>query len=61
MIEALSKAIPDTKAARFGLRYINEIDLPLNDPTRWGDFIDPQLLGSRDFFEAGDSTLTTFL
>jgi len=55
VIEALSKVFPDTKASRFGLRYINQIDLPLSDPTRWDEFINPQLLGSRDFFDENDS------
>ena len=54
VVSALLKAFPDTKASRFGLRYINEIDLPLEDPTVWESYINPALLGSRDFFGEGD-------
>ena len=54
VVDALNTAFPGTMASRFGLRYINQIDPPLDDPTGWGAFIDPMLLGSRDFFGAGD-------
>lgn len=55
VIDALGKAFPETKAARFGLRYVNEIDLPMDDPTAWDQYIDPKLLCSRDFFGDGDT------
>jgi uncharacterized protein (TIGR04255 family) len=55
VVNALLKAFPDTKASRFGLRYINEIELPLDDPTAWNDYITPTLLGSRDFFGPDDA------
>ena len=54
-INALSKAFPDTKASRFGLRYINQIDPALDDATKWDDFINPYLLDNRKFFENTDS------
>lgn len=55
VIDALSKAFPETKASRFGLRYINQIELVLDDATKWKDLINAKLLGSRDFFENTDS------
>ena len=55
VIDALSKAFPDTKAARFGLRYINQFDVQLDDATKWDDLINPNLLKSRVFFENTDS------
>lgn len=54
VVGALLKSFPDAKASRFGLRYINEIDLPLEDPTSWGSYINSALLGSRDFFGEDD-------
>lgn len=60
VIDALSKAFQDTKSSRFGLRYINEIDLPLEDPTKWLEYINPQLLSNREFFDEND-TLTRLI
>lgn len=54
VVNALNVAFPGTLASRFGLRYVNQIDLPVNDPTGWDDYIDAQLLCSRNFFEAAD-------
>lgn len=54
VVDALNTAFPGTLASRFGLRYINEIDLPLNDPTDWAAYVDPRLLCSRDFFGADE-------
>lgn len=31
VIDSISKAFPDAKASRFGLRYVNQIDLPFLD------------------------------
>lgn len=55
VIDALAKAFPETKAARFGLRYVNQIDLPLADATAWGDYIDSKLLNGRDFFDENEA------
>jgi len=55
VIDALAKAYPDTQASRFGLRYINEINLQLNDPTQWGDYVAPALIESRNFFGADEA------
>jgi uncharacterized protein (TIGR04255 family) len=55
VIDALVKAFPETIAARFGLRYVNEIDLPMDDPTTWDKYISPKLLCSRDFFGNDDT------
>ncbi|AIO70884.1 TIGR04255 family protein [Burkholderia oklahomensis] len=49
-IDAISASFPEAKVARFGLRYINEITVPLDDPTQWETYIDDRLLGSRSFF-----------
>jgi uncharacterized protein (TIGR04255 family) len=51
VVDAVGKAFPDVKASRFGLRYINIIEISdLADPTSWGDYIAPQLLGTMPFF-----------
>lgn len=55
VIDAINKNFPDTKASRFGLRYINQIDVQLDDPTQWDAYINPQLLGSRTFFGEEDA------
>jgi uncharacterized protein (TIGR04255 family) len=60
VIDALNTAFPGTMASRFGLRYINQVDLPLDDPTGWGAYIDPMLLCSRDFF-GNDEAITRLI
>lgn len=55
VIDALSKSFPDAKAARFGLRYVNQIDqIQLQDPTDWRTYIADSLLSVGQFFH-GDS------
>ena len=55
VIDVMGKAFPETKASRFGIRYINQIDIEVDDPTVWKKYIDPRLLASRDFFDEGDA------
>ncbi len=51
VVDAVKKAFPDARAGRFGLRYINLIEIPdLATPTTWGDYIAPALLGTMAFF-----------
>lgn len=59
IVDAMNTAFPGTMASRFGLRYINQIDLPLDNPSEWGDYIDQKLLSSRGFF--GDDDVITRL
>ena len=54
VIDALIKAFSDTKASRFGLRYINQIDLELDNPIKWDKYIDSKLLGNHNFFVVND-------
>lgn len=51
VVDAFSKAFPEAKAARFGLRYINQIEMQIDDPTDWQAYIAPQLLEERKFFK----------
>jgi uncharacterized protein (TIGR04255 family) len=55
VVDVLSKTFPETKAARFGIRYINQIDMAMDDPTSWDQYIEPRLLTSRSFFGEGDA------
>lgn len=55
VIDVLGKAFPETKASRFGIRYINQIDIEVDDPTVWSQYIDRRLLTSRSFFGEGDA------
>lgn len=55
VVEAMNAAFPGTMASRFGLRYVNQIDLALDDPSEWGAYIDGTLLGARGFFDDGDA------
>lgn len=51
ILEAVEKAFPDAKAGRFGLRYINSIEIQnLAGPTTWGEYITAELLGTTNFF-----------
>lgn len=54
VIDALAKAFPETKSARFGLRYVNQIDLAIDDPTNWDQYVDKDLLSPRKFFGEED-------
>ncbi len=55
VVAALTAMFPGVLASRFGLRYINQIELPLPDPTRWDDYIAAPLLAQRGFYEAAES------
>ncbi len=54
VVDVLNTAFPDTLASRFGLRYINQIDLALDGPTDWGTYINDKLLCSRDFYNSDE-------
>ncbi len=54
VIDAMNSAFPGTMVSRFGLRYINQIELPMSNPSEWGDYIDQRLLCGRDFFGDDD-------
>jgi uncharacterized protein (TIGR04255 family) len=58
-VEAFGKAFPGTMASRFGLRYVNQIDLPLANPTDWREYISHELLQSRSFFS--DDAITRLI
>ena len=55
IVQAVGKAFPDGKAARFGLRYINSIEIDGLPPTTWNDYIANGLLGSIAFFNQPES------
>lgn len=55
VVDTLNSAFPGTLASRFGLRYINQIDLALDNPTGWDAYINEKLLRSRDFYGADES------
>ena len=44
VLKAMFSAYPKVRGSRFGLRYINKIELAQRDPFDWRDFIDPDLL-----------------
>lgn len=51
VIEGLARMFPDVSASRFGLRYINIIEIPdLASPTSWKEYINNRLLGTTTFF-----------
>lgn len=54
VVTALLAEFPDTVVARFGIRYINQINIPLTDPTNWDEYIDDKLLSSRKLILDGE-------
>ena len=54
LIRSIEKAFPETVVSRFGLRYINQIEIPHINPTMWGDYINDELIAQRNFFGADD-------
>jgi uncharacterized protein (TIGR04255 family) len=52
IVEAIRKEFPDAKAGRFGLRYINQIEIEgLALPAGWNEYIAPELLAAIAFFQ----------
>jgi len=59
VVDVINTAFPDTMASRFGLRYINQIELQLVNPSNWSEYIHAALLRGRDFY--GDNDVITRL
>jgi uncharacterized protein (TIGR04255 family) len=57
LVDALRAVFPGTIVARFGLRYINQIDEPIGDATRWNDLINDDLVAARSFFERDEQLI----
>ena len=55
LTDAIGVAFPGTIVARFGLRYINQIEGLVDDATQWGEFINNDLIKPRAFFLEDDS------
>lgn len=54
VVEAIAKISNEIKVARFGLRYINQIEINGINPTDWSEFINDDLLAARTLFEEGE-------
>jgi uncharacterized protein (TIGR04255 family) len=54
VVQAVAKAFPDARAGRFGLRYINSIEIEDQAPTAWDDLIAPGLLAALQFFNRSE-------
>jgi uncharacterized protein (TIGR04255 family) len=50
LVDALGLVFPGSIVARFGLRYINQIDGLVEDATRWNDYINDELVEARFIF-----------
>ncbi len=53
-MDGLSQSFPDTMVARFGLRYINQIEIDVRNPTTWEGYFAESLLASRAFLREGE-------
>lgn len=54
IIDRLSEHFRDVQPKRVGLRYINEIKLPEENPINWSSYLAPQLLSLFEFPPASD-------
>jgi uncharacterized protein (TIGR04255 family) len=55
VVSALDTAFPDARVSRFGLRYINSIEIPdLANPTAWNEYISADLIRTLSFFSDTD-------
>lgn len=60
IIELFFKHFNDSLGSRLGLRYINEILLPDENPFAWDGYINSKLLGLFNFYESNDSLSRIF-
>src|SRR5579863_5047823 len=61
VIRTIEDAFPDLRAARFGLRYINNIEVTgLTPPTKWDEYICPELLGMEAFSDRAEHLTRLF-
>lgn len=51
LVNSVSKEFPDSRAGRFGLRYINSIEIQDSPKIRWDQYINASLVASGDFFD----------
>ena len=52
VVSSLEQAYPDTRVSRFGLRYVNNIEIDGVAPvTGWGEYITPNLIATIPFFD----------
>lgn len=54
VVDALVASFPETIASRLGLRYVNQLDLAIDDPTQWKQYVHEDLTGARDLFQDED-------
>lgn len=54
LVDTLGTVFPGTMVARFGLRYVNNIEGLVEDATQWKDYINDDLVAARDVFAAED-------
>lgn len=51
VLKAITNEFPDVEAKRFGLRYVNKIEIARTDPFKgWHDYFHPELLTDATFF-----------
>lgn len=60
VVQALWQAFPDTRATRSGLRYVNNVEIPDNDPTDWTHSFADGLLGVLNFLKEPDYLTRAF-
>lgn len=48
VVDALFDSITDLSVSRVGLRYINILDIPGDDPLAWAEYVNEQMLGIVD-------------
>lgn len=60
VLNALFEECKDLSVARVGLRYVNILDIPGDDPLAWSDYVNEEMLGIIDMHKDAQALIRVF-